>query len=301
MAKKKDLISIRDLSKGEIERYLKLAGKYEGYFSEKRVSKIVATMFFEASTRTNMSFQTAAKRVGMETLPFYAEYSSTSKGETFRDTVKIIAGYADLLVIRHPLEGTARLAADIVDKPVINAGDGGNQHPSQTLIDLYSMIKLKEKLEGLNVVLLGDLKYARAMRSLLHGLAMFGANATLASPKGLEMDPSVIEELKQQFGANISETNSVELNDCDVLYVCRIQKERFSDLYEAEKVQKEFRVSPELLKKAKKDMAILHPLPKIDEIPKEVDETHFAKYFEQARNGIPVRMGIMAHLLGLDE
>lgn len=296
----KNLISIRDLDKTEVERYLSLAAKYEGFFTTKKANKIVATLFFEPSTRTNMSFQTAAKRLRLETLSWTSTHSSTQKGESFKDTVKIMSGYADLLVIRHPAEGAARVAAEITDVPVINAGDGGNQHPTQTLLDLYSIKKLKGKIEDLSVMLLGDLKYARAMKSLLYGLAMFGANITLASPTGLEMDKNIINEVKERFGANIAEVNSLDLSNTDVVYVCRIQKERFSDPYEAEKVQKEFRLSEELLKKAKRDMIVLHPLPKIDEIPEEVDNMPCAKYFEQAKNGVPVRMAVIADLLRLD-
>lgn len=297
---KRNFISIRDLDKKEVARYLSLAEKFEYYFAAKKHGKILATMFFEPSTRTNMSFQTASKRLGIDTLSWNSAQSSTQKGESFKDTVKIMSGYADILAIRHPAEGAARLAAETVEKPIINAGDGGNQHPTQTLLDLYTIRKLKEKIEGLEITLLGDLKYARAMKSLVYGLSMFGANITLVSPAGLEIDKNVLQEIHQKFGANITEANTIDLTNTDVVYVCRIQKERFSDQYEAEKVQKEFRVSADILKKAKKDIAILHPLPKIDEIPEEIDSLPCAKYFEQAKNGIPVRMAVIADLLGIE-
>ncbi|VVB98967.1 Aspartate carbamoyltransferase [uncultured archaeon] len=292
-----DLISIRDLEKKDIESYLSEAAKMEKLLGKKQLTlldgKLVANMFFEPSTRTNMSFQTAAKRLGAKVLSFHSNTSSSAKGETFSDTVHMIDGYADALVIRHPMEGAARFAADVASHPVINAGDGGNQHPTQTLIDLYTIKKLKGKIGGLNVTLLGDLKHARAMRSLLYGLSMFGANVTLTAPMALRMDEEVIAESVEKFGAKPKISSEISLRECDILYVCRIQKERFSDPYEAERMQKEFRVDTELLKGANREMAIMHPLPKIDEIPAEVDSTPFAKYFEQAKNGVPVRMAVL--------
>jgi aspartate carbamoyltransferase catalytic subunit len=215
------------------------------------------------------------------------------KGESLSDTIRMIDGYADALVIRHPMEGSARFAADIACHPVINAGDGGNQHPTQTLIDLYTIRKLKGKIGGLKVTLLGDLKHARAMRSLLYGLSMFGADVTLASPPELRMDEETIAEVREKFGAKPAQTQQISLSGCDVLYICRVQKERFSDQYEAERMQKEFRVGLPLLSSAKKGMVVLHPLPKVDEIPPEVDATPFAKYFDQAKNGVPVRMAVL--------
>ncbi|MCX8167036.1 MAG: aspartate carbamoyltransferase [Candidatus Micrarchaeota archaeon] len=299
--RKKSLISIRDLDKRDIENYLKLAERYENHFTKEKIGKVLATLFFEPSTRTNLSFQTSAKRLGIDTLNWNVQFSSTQKGESFEDTVKIVSGYADILVIRHPLEGAARFASEVQDKPVINAGDGANQHPTQTLLDLYTIKKYKQKIENVNITLLGDLKYARAMKSLIYGLAMFGANITLVSPKGLEMDSYVIREVKEKFSANIIEQNVIDLSGTDVLYLCRIQKERFSDPYEAEKIQKEFRVNMDYLKKAKDDLIIMHPLPKVDEVPKEVDKLKNAIYFSQAKNGVPVRMAVISDLLGLGD
>ncbi|MCX6772923.1 MAG: aspartate carbamoyltransferase [Candidatus Micrarchaeota archaeon] len=293
----RDLISIRDLSKKDVESFLSEAAKMEKLIgtpkSELLKGKVVANMFFEPSTRTNMSFQAASKRLGAKIMTFYPNTSSVAKGETLADTVRMIDGYADALVIRHPLEGSVRFAADLADNPVINAGDGGNQHPTQTLIDLYSIKKLKGKISGLKVTLLGDLKHARAMRSLLYGLGMFGAEVTLVSPTSLRMEEDIIRETKEKFGTSVTQTSEISLKGCDVLYVCRIQKERFSDQYEAEKIQKEFRVDLDLVKFAPKDLAILHPLPKVDEIPPEVDHDPRAKYFEQAKNGVPVRMAVL--------
>ncbi len=293
----RDLISIRDLEKKDIESYLSEAVEMEQLLGKKQSTilsgKLIANMFFEPSTRTNMSFQAAAKRLGAKVLTFHSGSSSSAKGETLADTIRMMDGYSDAIVIRHPIEGAARFAADIAEHPVINAGDGGNQHPTQTLIDLYTIKKLKGKIGGLNITLLGDLKHARAMRSLLYGLSMFGSQVTLSSPKSLCMDEEMIVEVASKFGAKPEQTSEINLKECDVLYVCRIQKERFSDPYEAERVQKEFRIGASLLAGAAKSMAIMHPLPKIDEIPPEVDSTEFAKYFEQARNGVPVRMAVL--------
>lgn len=292
-----DLISIRDLEKKDVELVLDEAARMEKTLSKKTealmAGKIVSTMFFEPSTRTNMSFQAAAKRLGAKLMTFYPSVSSTAKGETLGDTIRMIDGYVDVIVLRHPYEGAARFAADLADHPVINAGDGGNQHPTQTLLDLYTIKKLKGKIGGLKVSLLGDLKHARTMRSLLFGLGMFGAEVTLVSPQALRMDEEIIRETKEKFGIPISQTSDISVKGVDVLYVCRIQKERFSDQYEGEKMQKEFRIDLNTLKNAGPDLAILHPLPKVDEIPPEVDSDPRAKYFEQAKNGVPVRMAVL--------
>ena len=292
-----DLISIRDLDKKDVESFLSEAAKMEKLIgtpkSELLRGKVVANMFFEPSTRTNMSFQAASKRLGAKIMTFYPNTSSVAKGETLADTVRMIDGYADAIVLRHPMEGAARFAADLAENPVINAGDGGNQHPTQTLIDLYSIKKLKGKIAGLKVTLLGDLKHARSMRSLLYGLGMFGAEVTLVSPASLRMEEDIIRETKEKFGTTVAQTHEISLKGCDVLYVCRIQKERFSDQYEAEKLQKEFRVDIDMVKNSPHDLAILHPLPKVDEIPAEVDSDPRAKYFEQAKNGVPVRMAVL--------
>lgn len=296
----RDVISIRDFGKKDIERYFKKTAEMERVLKKrKRLLRnvVVATAFFEPSTRTRLSFQTAATRLGAEVIDFSVEISSAKKGESFVDTIRTIDGYADLIIVRHPLEGSARLAAEVAEHPVINGGDGGNQHPTQTLIDLYSIKKLKGKIGGLNVHLVGDLKHARSMRSLLYGLGMFGANITLSAPKGLEMAPEIIDETKKAFNAKIAQNDSITLKDCDVLYVCRIQKERFADPYAAERVKKEFMITEDLLKGAPEEMIILHPLPKVDEIPPSVDKSKRAKYFEQARYGVPVRMALIADAL----
>ena len=293
-----DLLSIYDLNKRDIELLLSDSKDMDKILRAGRQSsilsgKIVANMFFEASTRTNFSFQAAAARLGATPLSFLPERSSVQKGETFEDTIRIIDGYADAIVIRHPEAQSANKAADFAAHPVINAGDGGNQHPSQTLIDLYTIQKLKGRLKGLSVTMMGDLKYARTMRSLLHGLAMFGAEITLVSPPTLRMDKGLVQAAKKEFGASVTEAQKPSLTGCDILYVCRVQKERFASEEEAKKAQSGFRLTKELLSTAGSEMALLHPLPKIDELPPGFNSDPRAKYFEQAKNGIPVRMAVL--------
>lgn len=293
-----DVISIRDLKKEDIEGILDETEAIEK--GDKRPDlkgKVLATLFFEPSTRTKLSFQAASLRAGMEYIDFSPETSSLKKGESFEDTIRTVTGYADVLVVRHPTEGSARLAADIIDRPVINGGDGGNQHPTQTLIDLYSIKKAKGRIKGLNVTLLGDLKHARTMRSLAYALGMFQAKVTLVSPPGLEMDPIYVKELEDRFGLKVTVTNEPDYSKADVLYVCRIQQERFADPLEAKRVTERFRVKKEDLKDAKEDLAIFHPLPKINEIESSIDTMKQARYFEQAHNGIPVRQAVLEYAL----
>lgn len=298
----KDLISIRDLTRQDIEELFSLTKKMEGKIGSKDKplkNTVIATLFFEPSTRTKMSFETAAQRLGADLITFSSvESTSMAKGESFVDTIKTIDGYSDLIIIRHKLEGSARLASQVAKHPVVNGGDGGNQHPTQTLIDLYTINKMKGKIKGLHVYLVGDLKYARTMRSLLYGLGMFGAKVTLVSPRGLEMDKGVVKEVKAKFSVDVKETREMNLKDADVVYVCRIQKERFADPYEAEKVQKEFKITEDQLQGVKDDLILLHPLPKIDEIDPGVDRSKHAVYFEQATLGVPIRMAIILKLLG---
>jgi aspartate carbamoyltransferase catalytic subunit len=293
-----DVISIRDMEKKDIEGILDSAEAIHAGKKKPGISgKVLATLFFEASTRTKLSFQSAALRSGMEYIDFLPETSSLKKGESFEDTVKTVEGYADALVIRHPKEGSARLAADILGKPVINGGDGGNQHPTQTLIDLYSIRKSKGRIKGLNVTLFGDLKHARTMRSLAYALGMFEAKVTLVSPKGLEMDQTYVKELEERFKLQVSVKTEPEFSEADVLYVCRIQQERFADPLEAKRVTERFMIKKADLKGAKDDLVILHPLPKINEIENSIDTMKQAKYFEQAHNGVPVRQAILEYAL----
>jgi aspartate carbamoyltransferase catalytic subunit len=294
-----DLISIRDLDRNTVEKLLDSADAILGGKKKPDLKgKILATLFFEPSTRTKLSFQSAAMRTGMAYLDFDPETSSLRKGESFADTVRTVEGYADVLAVRHPKEGAARLAADFASKPVINCGDGANQHPTQTLIDLFTMRKCKGRISGLNVTLLGDLKHARTMRSLLCGLAMFGANVTLVSPEGLEMDETYVEEVKGRYGLKVTARHDPDYSSADVLYVCRIQQERFADPYEAKKIMDRFMVRKADLENAKEDIVVLHPLPKVNEIEAAIDGMKQAKYFDQAHYGIPVREAILEYALG---
>ncbi len=292
-----DLISIRDLDKKELEKILALAEDMANGKPKKKHDGILATLFFEPSTRTRLSFQSAALRLGMNYIDFTAETSSIKKGETFIDTIKVISGYADVLVIRHPKEGSARLGADVSEKPVINGGDGGNQHPTQALIDLFTIRKIKGKISNLNISLVGDLKHARTMQSLVYALAMFGAKITLISPKGLELDAALVKEIEEKFNAKIKTKNDLVFDDADVLYVCRIQEERFADPYEAKRIKEQFMLRNEHMKNAKKDLIVLSPLPKINEISEDIDSSDKARYFEQAHYGVPVRMAIIDYVL----
>ena len=298
----KDIISLRDLSKKEIEAILEKSEEMEktlqkGKPIETMKGKIMATLFFEPSTRTRLSFTSAMQRLGGTVIDL-GELKATSlvKGENLADTVRMAAKYSDVIVIRHPNEGSARFAAQISEKPVINGGDGANQHPTQTLLDLYAIKKFKGKIENLNVTLLGDLKHARVIKSLAYGLAMFGINLTLVSPVGLEFEKEIVDELKEKFGIKITQTNDIYAGarNADILYASRIQKERFADPYEAEKMQKSFKITPEVLEQGKDSLIIMHALPRVDEIDYRVDETKYARYFEEAGFGIPVRMALIS-------
>ena len=294
-----DLISFRDLDKEQVEKIFAEAKEMDEQLASGKVEKmdgILATMFFEPSTRTKLSFQAAGERLGLQVIDFLGERSSLKKGESFVDTIKTVDGYADMIAIRHPAEGSARLAAEVAEAPVLNGGDGANQHPTQTLLDLYTIKKLRGKIEGQKVQLVGDLKHARTMHSLLYGLAMFGAEITMVAPKGLEAGKEYLDDIKK-FKPKIKSADRIDLSDTDVLYVCRVQVERFADKYEAERVKMEFTINPEYINKGKDDLVIMHPLPKIDEIPPEIDEMKQAKYFEQAKNGIPIRMAAMKMLM----
>lgn len=294
----RDLISIKDLSKKEIGQILSDSAKMERLLkkggSNALKGKLVANLFFEPSTRTNLSFQAAAMRLGAGCMVFNHGNSSAAKGESLADTIRVVDGYADAIVMRHPEAGSTRLAAEFASHPVINAGDGGNEHPTQTLIDLYTIKKLRGKIAGLSVCLAGDLKHARAQRSLLYALAMFGAEVVLYSPPGLEMEQSVLSEIRERFNCRPKISSSLSLMGIDVLYATRIQKERFASAEEAQRMQKQFRVEPRLLSGAKRSLIIMQPLPRTSEIPTQLDSDPRAKYFEQAKNGVPVRMAVLS-------
>lgn len=299
--KNRDIISIRDFTKEEIFYLIKLAQKFDNK-SQKLIlqDKILAALFFEPSTRTRLSFLSAMKRLGGNVIGFSSEnVTSVKKGETLWDTVKMIDQYSDLIVIRHPIEGAARLAAEAASNPVINAGDGSNQHPTQTLLDLYTIFKEKKKLENLKVGFIGDLKYGRTVHSLALALSMFNSEMYFISHEALSMPRDVLYELKNNKTVFHEFT---DLNKCidklDIIYATRIQKERFSSSIEYEKYKSIYKLDMDALSKANENLRIMHPLPRVGEISPELDNTKFALYFQQAANGIPVRQAILAAVLG---
>ena len=263
--------------------------------------KVLANMFFENSTRTRMSFETAMKRLGGSVLNFSSVGTSVSKGETLYDTMQMIDGYADIAAIRHPRQGAAQYSADAVGIPILNAGDGAGNHPTQTMLDLFTIRQAHGTLDGLNVVLVGDLRYGRTVHSLSHALVRFGASLTLVSPASLKMPEEIVSDLKAH-GAEVTETESLDeqISEADIIYMTRIQKERFPDEEEYAKVAGIYRIEASSLKSAKKGMIIMHPLPRVDEIAASVDSTEFAKYFQQAFNGVPTRMALLCRSLGVE-
>lgn len=301
---KKDIISMNDMTKEEIMEILKLAKRIENTSEEEKLKilsgKIVSTLFFEPSTRTKMSFESAAYRLGANVLQLPpAEYSSLKKGESFSDTIKMVESYSDVIVVRHPFDGAARLASVTSKKPVINAGDGSNQHPSQTLLDLYTILEEKGTLENLSIAFVGDLKYGRTVHSLMRALTHFNPTVYFVAPQILQMPDYLLEDLRKN---NIKYEILSDFRDCldkiDVFYMTRIQKERFLDVDEYEKLKGIYIINKKnILGKCKDDMIILHPLPRVDEISIDLDSTKYALYFKQAKNGIPIRQAMMLKVL----
>jgi aspartate carbamoyltransferase catalytic subunit len=300
----RDVISIRDLSKDEIGELLVAARKMIPFAEGKKVThplddRIVAMAFFEPSTRTRLSFEAAVQRLGGRCITI-ADAAATSmrKGESLSDTVQMLTSYSDLIVIRHPNEGSAQLAARVSPKPIINAGDGAGQHPTQTLADLAAMQEAFGTLTGLKVVLLGDLRYGRTVHSLAYALAVFGAEIVLTSPPELRLPPELREEL-EHLGARVTEEPEIRkaVRDADVLYVTRIQKERFGDEGEYRKVAGSYRIDRHTLAEAKPRLVVLHPLPRAGEILPEVDALPHAAYFRQAFLAVPVRMALLSAVL----
>ena len=298
----KDIISIRDFSKKDIEEILKLAEKMEPIARSMETcrvleGKLLGNLFYEPSTRTRLSFEAAMQRLGGGVIGFAeAGVSSVTKGENLTDTVRIVAENTDALVISHKMEGTARFVADEVDVPVINAGDGAGQHPTQTLLDLYTMQRILGKIDGLHVALVGDLKYGRTVHSLAYALAMFEVKMSFISPVELRMPREVLHDLSNS-GIYVNETEDIHevLNYADVLYVTRIQKERFPDPAEYAKIKGAYLINSQLLQGS--ETIVMHPLPRVDEISHDVDNTPYGKYFQQAFYGVPVRMAILKKLL----
>lgn len=299
--KGRNIVSIRDFSREDILHILKTAKLMEKKsFSTLLKERILGSLFFEPSTRTRLSFSSAMEGLGGNVIGFAeAKESSTAKGESLQDSIKIIQGYCDVIVIRHFLEGAARLAAESSEIPVINAGDGANQHPTQTFLDLYTILKYKKKLENLNIGFIGDLKYGRTVHSLAHAMSLFKANMYFVSPESLRMPEDDLDELSEK-GIKFIEIEDLDKvsKKLDIIYSTRIQKERFPDPLEYEKVKDAYVLDKSILKKVKKDLKILHPLPRVNELNYDLDDSEQAVYFEQAKNGIPVRKALLALVLG---
>jgi len=298
----RDIISIKDFSREEIDYILKIAQAMEPVAvkgSDMLRGRILATLFFEPSTRTRLSFEAAMHKLGGSTIGFAeAEIASVKKGENLADTVRVVENYADVIALRHPLEGAARLAAEFAKVPIINGGSGAEEHPTQALLDLYTIMKEKGKIDGLKIALIGDLRYGRTVHSLAYALSLYDIELYLVSPESLKMRREVLRTIKEKI--SITEKTSLEkiVPLVDVLYVTRIQKERFPDPVEYAKVKGSYKIDLETLSKAKEDLIILHPLPRVDEIAAEVDNTSHARYFQQVWNGIVIRMALLALILG---
>ena len=300
--KSKSFVSINDLSREKILSLLETAEKFEENPNRDVLKgKIVGSLFFEPSTRTRLSFETAANRLGASVIGFSdAATSSATKGETLKDTIMMVSSYADVIAMRHKLEGAARYASEVSQVPIINAGDGANQHPSQTMLDLYSIKKTQGTLENLEITMVGDLKYGRTVHSLVQAMCNFKAKFNFVSPVELKMPSTVIQYIKD---AGLEYTEYTELNDViphsDIIYMTRVQRERFPDPLEYEKVKNSYILRNEMLENSKPNCRILHPLPRVNEIHTDVDENPKAYYFQQAQNGLFVRQALIAAILGL--
>jgi aspartate carbamoyltransferase catalytic subunit len=300
--KSKNLISITDFSKEEYLKILELAAEFEKEPRQDILNGyVISTLFFEPSTRTRLSFETAINGLGGRVVGFTdSGATSASKGETLHDTIKMVSNYADLIVMRHPLEGSARLAGEVSDVPIVNAGDGANQHPTQTLLDLYSIYKTQGTLDNLKVFMVGDLKYGRTVHSLLQAMSQFDTTFYFISPDELKMPPAYKLHL-DEMGLNYYEGKDLTefLDEADIIYMTRVQQERFTDPIEYERVKNAYILRLEMLEGCKETMKVLHPLPRVNEIHTDVDSSPHAYYFDQARNGVFTRMAIISAILGL--
>ncbi len=303
--KGKDIISIKDFSKEEINYVLECATEMVPYARGEKYKnvlggKVLSSLFFEPSTRTRLSFESAMNRLGGRVIGF-ADPTGTSlkKGESLADTIRMANAYSDAIVMRHPQEGAARLAAEFADVPVLNAGDGAGRHPTQCLLDLFTILTEKKRIGKNKIVLLGDLKYGRTVHSLAYALSLYGAELTFVSPQTLKMPKEVINECKD-LGVDPMQTSNLEkaIKDADVLYATRIQKERFPDAEEYNRVVGTYKIDNELLEQGNKNLIVMHPLPRVTEIAPEVDITPHAIYFKQAFNGVPVRMALLSLVIG---
>jgi len=298
----RDIVSIEDFSQQEINHILDVSKSMEPLAtkgSDMLKGKILATLFYEPSTRTRLSFETAMLKLGGSNIGFAdMEITSVKKGESLADTVRVVENYADAIALRHGLEGAAKLAAEFAKVPIINSGTGAEEHPTQALIDLYTIRKEKGKIDGLKVAILGDLRYGRTVHSLAYALAQYKIELYLVSPEILRVRKDMLETIKRKISVTEDANLETIMPQIDVLYVTRIQKERFPDPAEYAKVKGVYKIDLKSLKNAKKDMIILHPLPRVDEIAPEVDNTSQARYFQQVHNGVMVRMALLALVLG---
>ncbi len=299
---KKSLISITDLTKDEIIRITELAAYFEEHPYEPLLNgRVIASLFFEPSTRTRLSFESAINRLGARVSGFSdTANTSVSKGETFHDTIQVISNYCDMIVMRHSLEGAPRYASEFSKVPIVNAGDGANQHPSQTLLDLYSIKKTQGTLDGINIMMVGDLKYGRTVHSLLQALSHFNTKFTFVAPPELRM-PEEYKQFLRDKGLEYTETTEIgdAINEADIVYMTRVQRERFTDPMEYERVKNVYVLKNSMLDGTKENMRILHPLPRVGEIAYDVDQNPKAYYFNQTENGVYTRMAIISYLLGV--
>lgn len=301
---KKSLVSISDLSKEEIVGLLNKAAEFEKNPNQRILQgKVVATLFFEPSTRTRLSFETAVNRLGGRVIGFSdAKTSSQSKGETLKDTIMMVSNYADVIVMRHHLEGAARYASEISPVPIVNAGDGANQHPSQTMLDLYSIYKTQGTLENQVITMVGDLKYGRTVHSLLEAMHFWNPRFNFVACEELKM-PDKYKRFCEMHGIEYRETTDFSeevINESDILYMTRVQGERFSDVLEYERTKSLYTLHNDMLKNSKPNLKVLHPLPRITEISQDVDDNPKAYFFQQAKNGLYARQAILCRALGLD-
>ncbi|MBO5656140.1 MAG: aspartate carbamoyltransferase [Rikenellaceae bacterium] len=299
---KRSLISITDLTKEEILRIAELAAYFEEHPYEPLLQgRVIASLFFEPSTRTRLSFESAINRLGARVIGFSdASNTSVSKGETFHDTIQVISNYCDLIVMRHSLEGAPRYASEFSKVPIVNAGDGANQHPSQTLLDLYSIKKTQGRLDNINIMMVGDLKYGRTVHSLLQAMSHFNPTFTFVSPEELQM-PREYTMFLDKLGISYTVKREIDeaINEADIVYMTRVQKERFNDPMEYERMKNVYVLKNSMLENVKSTMKILHPLPRVGEIEQEVDANPHAYYFNQTENGVYTRMAIISYLLGV--
>ena len=301
---KKSLVSISDLSKEEIVGLLNKAAEFEKNPNQRILQgKVVATLFFEPSTRTRLSFETAVNRLGGRVIGFSdAKTSSQSKGETLKDTIMMVSNYADVIVMRHYLEGAARYASEISPVPIVNAGDGANQHPSQTMLDLYSIYKTQGTLENQVITMVGDLKYGRTVHSLLEAMRFWKPRFNFVAGEELKM-PDNYKRFCEMHGIEYRETTDFSeevINESDILYMTRVQGERFSDVLEYERTKSLYTLHNDMLKNSKPNLKVLHPLPRITEISQDVDDNPKAYFFQQAKNGLYARQAILCRALGID-